>query len=243
MYEIDKKKFGAFVAALRKEKGYTQRELAERLFLSDKAVSKWETGASIPDTAVLVPLAELLEVSVTELLLCQRVREEEPMDAEQVEDVVKTAVHYGEERPTRAYQEKGYWKVFFLLSILIGGGGTCYCLKNGIGMETLPTIEILGLVFGAYFCFVAPARLPGYHDEHRITGVWDGIFRMNVPDLAFNNSNWPYIVKTCRVWCCLMLVLSPVITAVLRENSWYVLLITVLAGLFIPVYVVGKKFE
>ena len=70
MFEIDKGKFGAFVAELRREKGYTQKEVARRLFLSDKAVSKWETGASIPDTALLIPLAELLGVSVTELLLC-----------------------------------------------------------------------------------------------------------------------------------------------------------------------------
>lgn len=46
MFEIDRKKFGAFVALLRKEKGYTQKELAQRLFISDKAVSKWETGVS-----------------------------------------------------------------------------------------------------------------------------------------------------------------------------------------------------
>ena len=66
MFEIDKKKFGAFVAELRREKGYTQKELSEKLFLSDKAVSKWETGASIPDTTLLVPLSELLGVSVTD---------------------------------------------------------------------------------------------------------------------------------------------------------------------------------
>ena len=46
MYNIDKKEFGAFVAARRKEKGYTQKELAEKLYVSDKAVSKWETGVS-----------------------------------------------------------------------------------------------------------------------------------------------------------------------------------------------------
>ena len=47
MQNIDKEKFGAFVAHLRKEKGLTQREVAERLHLSDKAVSKWETGGSL----------------------------------------------------------------------------------------------------------------------------------------------------------------------------------------------------
>ena len=49
MFNIDKKKFGAFVAALRKEKGITQKELSEQLCISDKAVSKWETGVSLPD--------------------------------------------------------------------------------------------------------------------------------------------------------------------------------------------------
>ena len=46
MYELDKQKFGAFVTELRKEQGMTQKELASRLYLSDKAVSKWETGVS-----------------------------------------------------------------------------------------------------------------------------------------------------------------------------------------------------
>lgn len=53
MYEIDNQKFGGFVAALRKEKGYTQKELAEKLFLSDKAISKWERGLSLPDIAFI----------------------------------------------------------------------------------------------------------------------------------------------------------------------------------------------
>lgn len=47
MFQIDKQKFGAFIASLRKEKGFTQRELAGQLFISDKAVSKWETGGSL----------------------------------------------------------------------------------------------------------------------------------------------------------------------------------------------------
>ena len=47
MYEIDKEAFGTFLSQLRKERGMTQRELAEKLFVSDKAVSKWERGESL----------------------------------------------------------------------------------------------------------------------------------------------------------------------------------------------------
>lgn len=47
VYDMDKAAFGAFVAGLRKEKGWTQRELAEQLHITDKAVSKWETGVSL----------------------------------------------------------------------------------------------------------------------------------------------------------------------------------------------------
>ena len=68
MYEIDYAKFGTFLSQLRREKGMTQKELAERLFLSDKAVSKWERGLSLPDIALLQPLADLFEVTITELL-------------------------------------------------------------------------------------------------------------------------------------------------------------------------------
>ncbi len=46
MYQLDKDAFGTFLAALRREKGLTQRQLAETLFVSDKAVSKWERGVS-----------------------------------------------------------------------------------------------------------------------------------------------------------------------------------------------------
>ncbi|MBC5733873.1 helix-turn-helix transcriptional regulator [Lawsonibacter sp. NSJ-51] len=62
---MDKARFGAFVAGLRREGGMTQKELAQRLFVSDKAVSKWERGLSMPDVALLAPLSELLGVTVT----------------------------------------------------------------------------------------------------------------------------------------------------------------------------------
>ena len=65
---MDANKTGALIAAKRKEKGMTQRELAEKLHISNKAVSRWETGAGFPDVSLLEPLAEALGVTVTELL-------------------------------------------------------------------------------------------------------------------------------------------------------------------------------
>lgn len=54
---MDNQKFGAFVARLRKEQNLTQKELADRLNVTDKAVSKWETGKGFPDVKLLEPLA------------------------------------------------------------------------------------------------------------------------------------------------------------------------------------------
>lgn len=69
---MDNLKFGAFLAQCRKEKGWTQKELAEQLHVTDKAVSKWERGLGFPDIKLIEPLAELLDVSVLELMRSER---------------------------------------------------------------------------------------------------------------------------------------------------------------------------
>ena len=65
---IDQIKIGQFIAAQRKSQGYTQAALAEKLGITDRAVSKWETGKSMPDTSIMLELCALLGISVNELL-------------------------------------------------------------------------------------------------------------------------------------------------------------------------------
>ena len=65
---MDHEKIGALIAHLRKEQGLTQRELAERILVSDKAVSKWERGLGCPDVSLLERLSNVLEVELTVLL-------------------------------------------------------------------------------------------------------------------------------------------------------------------------------
>lgn len=69
---MDNAKTGAFIAGLRGELGLTQKELADRIGVTDKAVSKWERGRGFPDVAILEILAKELNVSVTELISGER---------------------------------------------------------------------------------------------------------------------------------------------------------------------------
>lgn len=73
---MDSIKTGQFIAALRKEKEMTQRQLAEELFISDKTVSKWETGKGMPEVSLMLPLCKALGISVNELLCGERLSEE-----------------------------------------------------------------------------------------------------------------------------------------------------------------------
>ena len=75
---MDKAKTGALIAAARREKNLTQRELAAALHVSDRAVSKWERGAGFPDISLLEPLADALDIGVLDLLRGERGTKPEP---------------------------------------------------------------------------------------------------------------------------------------------------------------------
>ena len=70
---MDQIKIGRFIAECRRLQGLTQAQLAEKLNITDRAVSKWETGRSMPDAALMLALCEILDISVNELLNGERV--------------------------------------------------------------------------------------------------------------------------------------------------------------------------
>ena len=73
---MDQMKIGKFIASCRKEQGMTQAVLAEKLGISDRAISKWETGKSMPDSGIMLELCELLKINVNELLSGERIMAE-----------------------------------------------------------------------------------------------------------------------------------------------------------------------
>ena len=89
---MDAKTTGRFIAELRKQKGYTQKELAEKIMVTDKAISRWETGKGLPDTSLLKPLGDILGVSVGELLSGKIIEEAEMKD--QTDRIILDSLKY-----------------------------------------------------------------------------------------------------------------------------------------------------
>src|SRR5574344_1499531 len=73
---MNTEKIGDFLSSLRKSKGFTQQDVADQLNLSNKTISKWESGTGLPDVSALPVLAELYDVSVDDILAGQRLKRE-----------------------------------------------------------------------------------------------------------------------------------------------------------------------
>ncbi len=255
MRELDKVKVGAFVAQLRRERGWTQKELAGRLFVSDKAVSKWERGASLPDIALLEPLAQVLGVTVTELLRGERMGET-PLEKGEVEELVTAAARLSAQEQERLVGRRKHWRAAWVVCVLAAILEVWWLSALGFTLSVLLdgvlVVEGLTLGFGFYFCFLAKETLPAFYDQNRLNFYSDGIFRMNLPGVRFHNSNWPHIVKAARGWLLGTAVVFPILYAV----AWSLLpaalwnggaaLFLQLAGclsFFLPVMAAGKKYE
>ena len=77
---MDTKKIGAFIAMNRKKKGYTQEQLAEKLGVTNKTISRWENGHYMPDLSLLEPLSKELDITLNELLAGEEIVKEETME-------------------------------------------------------------------------------------------------------------------------------------------------------------------
>ena len=129
--------FGAFVAQSRREKGLTQKELADLLHVTDKAVSKWETGKGFPDLKLLEPLARALDVSLVELLQGER-SPRESLTVAEAGQLAAQAMEQSQKATARRYLKLLRW----LLT-----GIALWC-----GLSLIPNLTIL--------CYTLPPLSP-----------------------------------------------------------------------------------
>ena len=248
---MDKAEFGSFIAELRKEKNMTQKELADKLVISDKAVSKWERGISYPDITLLEPLSLILDVSITELVKGGRRDMGENNSNE--DEIMQNALEISNEQQGEIKKHLFWMRLLAIVAIVAVSALECLMLVFlKVDMERasthLWTVEGLAAFFGIYFWVVAREKIPVMYDENKLSFYSDGVMRMNVPGVHFNNSNWPHILCVTRIWSAVVLVLYPVATLVFdRLNfNWIALLaltLIVVFSIFIPIVYVGRKYE
>ena len=138
---MDTQKTGLYICLLRKQKGLTQGQLAERIGVTDKAVSRWETGKGFPDVSLLEPLAQALDTSVTELLAGEPLTAEEKADRS--DSALLEALRYagGMGRPVLG-AILAIAGVFLLLSPLYTAGQTAGLWLAGAALLALAALAL-----------------------------------------------------------------------------------------------------
>lgn len=140
---MDQKKTGQFLKTLRKEKQLTQEGLAEKLGVSGRTVSRWETGTNMPDISLLVELAEFYQVSIPEIIDGER--KSEDMNQETKETAVKLAEYSKHE--VHAEKRKILSVLLTIFGLFVIGSalavfpndsswGSIYSILGGIGLVT-----------------------------------------------------------------------------------------------------------
>lgn len=186
---MDNTKTGVFIRELRKEKNMTQKELADLLHITDRAVSKWERGLCAPDISLLEPLSAALGITITELILGERQGTEKYTD--EIDLAVKNTIAYSEheiiqkikaaKKRMLAYIISAFLILLFLIPTLNGIVG-----GNGFAWECIP----------AYVCAQNAAKAVQTYDEEGIQtyignskGVFSALSRLKDQGVIIREAN------------------------------------------------------
>lgn len=131
---MDKDKFGKFVTNRRKEKNMTQKELAEILYLTDKAVSKWERGLSLPDISILEPLANALDITVMELLKGECIEDKSCISTEDAKQLIHDSIAISDAQISRVHAKSKNIIIFCIVCLML----LISIILNIISFTTVP---------------------------------------------------------------------------------------------------------
>ncbi len=257
---MDREQFGAFITERRKALNMTQKDLSERLRLSDKAISKWERGLSYPDITLLEPLSFILDVSIVELIEGRQMNTEEMIEKKEVDEMLQKTMELNNEEREQTARMIGKERIWTTVGFITASLLEClflFFMDVDIELLSIHLFTVVGLAyfFGVYFWIFAKDKLPEYYDKSKVNIYSDGAFRMNMPGVYFNNHNWRHIVSALRVWTLLVSVLYPVLALFIDRlfkmldmsgMSIFLLLpvmFAVIFSFFIPLYRTAKRYE
>ena len=158
---MDQIKIGKFIASCRKQQGMTQAALAEKLGISDRAVSKWETGRSMPDSGIMLELCGFLKINVNELLSGEKIMAES-YDKRAEENLL--AMKRQIEEKNRQMLRTEYW---IALPAVIAGLVMVF-VASFVAMPTWLRIALIAfalvLIFTVAFIAVGIEQKAGYYE-------------------------------------------------------------------------------
>ena len=172
---MDLTKTGLFISALRKQMNMTQKDLAERIGVTDKAVSRWETGRGFPDVSLLITLAETLGVSVSEIVTGEKIEIEEKKAVEIMNKMNQTVID------TLDYSQreikKNKWKSMLTsFSILLLSGFTMFCVfmivYDKMFWAQTPHVPINEVLYALLVYLAIPIGLPMLTNSIKDKQTW-----------------------------------------------------------------------
>ncbi len=114
---MNQEKIGKFISELRKEKNMTQEQLAEKMGVTDKSISRWENGKTMPDLSMITILAEELNVEVSELLNGRKMTKEE---LEKLRDTINNVIEYSnKEKENKTIKLNNYFRAGLLCILIV----------------------------------------------------------------------------------------------------------------------------
>jgi len=147
---MDQKKIGNFLKNLRKEKGITQEMLAEKLNVSGRTVSRWETGNNMPDISLLIELAEFYDISIPEIVNGER--KNEKMN-EEVKEVAQTLSEYADFEKENLIKKIQSQSIIGVIALMI------YCILDFGGMPEKHTLLRYLSSYSLTLVFVTPITI------------------------------------------------------------------------------------
>ena len=116
---MDQIKVGAFLKDLRKEKGITQEQLAEKLGVSGRTISRWETGKNMPDISLLVEIAEFFDVSIPEIIKGERKSEYMKNETKEVAETMSDYAKAEKEQLIKSFRNMSIIGLIALLVYMV----------------------------------------------------------------------------------------------------------------------------
>ena len=161
---MDLKKIGKFIANCRKEKKITQEQLAEKLYITDRAVSKWERGLSLPDADKMLDLCNILDISVNELLIGEKInmKDYEKKTNELLVELAKQEELKNKRLITDMWVLTITAFVFYVALIII----SCNFLEEGPILATIICVSTIVLLFVCFYGFKLEVEAGYYECRH-----------------------------------------------------------------------------